>query len=433
MKSTHYSRKTRQLQNLVSQVNKLMHSEAQVAKESLRLLLAKIHRLAQEIGRHIGAARLKHILGATAVFFGVNASAQSFETPFENPFNLKSTSYLAAPTAVDLDADGDLDLMVAEYYGAFQYFKNVGTKKNALYALPTKNPFGISPPESFIASTTFADIDNDGDLDMLAGGYYGTLNFFENTGTATSPAFAAVVENPFGLDSAYYIAMPAFVDLDDDGDFDLLVGEYYGSFKYYKNIGTKSNPQFETAVYNPFGLASTNSDYNAPTLADLDGDGDLDILSGVYYGALVYYKNIGTKSNPSFESPVENPFNLTNTYYFAMPTFMDIDDDGDFDVLVGEAYGKMQFFRNTEKVSSIDDGSVATFIKLYPNPAADVLHIDIPLTASSVTINDMQGRQIISVNTQNNQVDISALECGTYLIEVLDKDGLRRSSMFIKE
>ena len=50
------------------------------------------------------------------------------------------------------------------------------------------------------------------------------------------PKFELPLENPFGLVSTYYNAFPAFADLDDDSDQDLLVGEYYGVMQYFQNI-----------------------------------------------------------------------------------------------------------------------------------------------------------------------------------------------------
>ncbi|MDD5274862.1 MAG: VCBS repeat-containing protein [Methylovulum sp.] len=64
------------------------------------------------------------------------------------------------------------------------------------------------------ASPTFADIDHDGDLDALIGNFNGDTLYFENTGSATAPAFAAPVTNPFGLADVGQTATPTFVDID---------------------------------------------------------------------------------------------------------------------------------------------------------------------------------------------------------------------------
>jgi hypothetical protein len=142
-----------------------------------------------------------------------------------------------APTFADLDADGDFDLLVGDYYADFQYFENTGTANAPAFAASVQNPFGLQGISSayYFSLPTFVDLDDDGDMDVMVGGYYPTLYYFENTGTANAPAFAAQVQNPFGLSLPYYNIYPASADLDDDGDMDLLVGEYYGDFRYFEN------------------------------------------------------------------------------------------------------------------------------------------------------------------------------------------------------
>ncbi|MEO1715113.1 MAG: VCBS repeat-containing protein, partial [Bacteroidota bacterium] len=94
-----------------------------------------------------------------------------------------------------------------------------------------QSPFGVAD-EFFFAQPGLADIDNDGDLDLFFGGYYGSnfygnVTFMENTGTAQNPAFGPGISAPFGIDLEYS-GNPEFADLDNDGDLDVLIGTYFG-------------------------------------------------------------------------------------------------------------------------------------------------------------------------------------------------------------
>jgi hypothetical protein len=433
MKQYHYSRKTRQLRKSVVELDNTIAASHGKLNSKIRSLILKIKRQIAELQTHLGTPKLKHILGATAVFFGLSASAQNFESPVANPFGLTSTASIALPTAVDLDNDGDFDLMVGEYYGALQYFENTGTKANPKFAAPVKDPFNIAPSGGVFSSPTFADLDDDGDQDMLTGGYYGVQVYYENIGTATSPNFSASQLNPFGLDSSYYFSVPRFVDIDGDGDQDVMIAEYYGNIVYYENTGTKSNPQFTKSGNNPFGLTPPNIAYiTFPEFADLDGDGDQDMLLGEYDGALAYYQNTGTATNPAFAARVNEPFGLDSAYYNAIPTFVDIDDDGDLDLLVGEYYGKMQFYRNTSTSSINRELSDKISITLYPNPAQNFISIDTEFKSNKISIANTQGQEVLMLKGQPTKIDVSSLHRGQYFIRLEDEDGKAISTSFTK-
>jgi len=357
--SSPYSRKLRQFRFLLKKVNRIVNDDEILPGSENRIcrLWVRIKRLIQELSQVFSPIMLRKAILSAFLLIGLgfshNVDAQSFTTPQQNPFGIKPpTGYFSFPTFVDIDNDGDLDLFVGEYYGKIQFFENTGTSSSPAFTNPQTNPFGITPTYNF-AAPAFVDIDNDGDLDLFVGEYYGKIQFFENTGTDSAPAFASPQENPFGITPTYYFAAPSFIDIDNDGDLDLFVGEYYYGIQFFENTGTSSVPAFTEPQLNPFGITPIYY-FTAPAFSDIDNDGDLDLFVGEYYG-IQFFENTGNISAPSFAVPKLNPFGITSvTGYLTFPTFADIDNDGDLDLFVGGYYG-IQFFEfiNTNSAPSV--------------------------------------------------------------------------------
>ncbi len=418
MQHNHFSRKKRQLNNLNQKFKRLVNASSTVDNTTINQLALKIKKLVGELKSHISISFLKKSLGATAFafLFGNNLSAQTFTGPTQNPFGLTASYYFAIPTAVDVDNDGDLDLVVAEYYGNIKYYQNTGTASSPAFTAPVLNPFGIQQGY-YYNFPTLCDLDNDGDFDLLTGGYYGVLYYSENTGTASAPQFATAVANPFGLTSAYYIGFPKFVDLDNDGDFDLMVGEYGGNMGYYQNIGTSSAPNFATKQLNPFGLTASY-EYAIPSLADIDNDGDFDLLVGEYYGNLNYFENIGTATVPNFASVQQNPFGINPGYGIAMPCFADMDNDGDQDLFVGETYGNFQYYENTTLVD-IATNEFEFDITVFPNPTIDFITIKTIEKIEICSLFDITGKEI-PIAFINDKISLQDLAPGFYTLKVMN-------------
>jgi Ca2+-binding RTX toxin-like protein len=274
-------------------------------------------------------------------------------TGASNPFDGVDVSFLAGPAFADLDGDGDLDAVVGETYGTLFYFENVGDAASPVFVARTAgdNPFaGIDV--FFRSQPAMADLDGDGDQDAVVGDVFGLMNYFENIGSAASPVYLQRfgAENPLnGFDVGQY-ARPAVADMDNDGDLDVVVGEYDGVVNYFENIGTTSAPVYvqRTGAQNPLDAVNTGI-YSSPTLADVDGDGDLDAVLGDPDQSLLYFENTGTADAPVYvqRSGAENPFDGIFVGIRGAPTFVDLDGDGDLDAVVGVLDGTLRYLENT--------------------------------------------------------------------------------------
>lgn len=126
----------------------------------------------------------------------------------------------------------------------------------------------------------------------MAGDAGGGFAYFENTGSATSAAFVARTgaANPLGGWGVGDDSAPALADVDRDGDLDLVVGNSSGPFAYFENTGSATSPAFiqRTGGENPFAAWDVG-DAPAPAFADLDGDGDPDLVPGNAEGTFHTY------------------------------------------------------------------------------------------------------------------------------------------------
>lgn len=372
-----YSRKTRQLKFLVKKL-KLALESTEISSSLIDRLKLKISLLLNELSGSFSRIQLKGILGSLAIVFGLTsaANAQTFTTPVSDPFGMYLSSYYFRThvDGLDIDGDNDIDILQAGQDGIFQYFENTGSASAPAFAAVAENPFGLVSFGDGDQTIASADMDNDGDMDILVGyydgyDYEGQFKYFENTGTALAPAFAAPVTNPFGLTSTYNVANLTVADLDNDGDFDILVSELFGDFVYFQNTGTASAPTFAAEVTNPFGLVAVSGAFSYPELGDLDGDGDYDLMVGEYYGDFHYFENTGTDSAPAFAAASVNPFGLTAVDYSSAPCFANLDGDCDLDLISTDGYGGIYFFENTQ-TPVVDATIIVTGTTITANEAA---------------------------------------------------------------
>ncbi len=185
----------------------------------------------------------------------------------------------------DIDNDGDLDLLVGDDYGNIKLFLRDGDELSFEENLQADGE-DLDVVER--ATPRLVDWDLDDDLDLIVGSSTGLVFLFINTGNAeeyefTEGEFISAGDEEIWLGSE---TCPAFGDLDGDGNRDLLVGSVWGELWFYPNTGENDDPEFGEGVQIQEQTEEDTSaiwlgQYTRPVLVDWEGDGDLDILTGL--------------------------------------------------------------------------------------------------------------------------------------------------------
>ena len=413
-------------------------------------LIGRIERLQKQLNHRLPGFKMSHAFAVSTLALGMATgivkAQPAYTMPVDTPFGLNVNSsavFVPSIDFADMDNDGDLDAVLLDsagyYLFSFTYKENVGTPTAPAFQNATSNPFDPFTVE-YLAFVDMVDMDNDGDYDQLFitydGANYGPILVYrENIGTVTAPAFDTAQVNAFGIMISDYEVAPRAVDIDADGDNDLIIGDYYGNFNFYENTGTPTAPAFAAPVTNPFGI--TQGYYIVfPDFADFDLDGDLDMMVGAYEGGFEYYENIGSDTLADFDAPTTNPFGLDSTYYYNLPVVADIDGDGDFDIISGQYnyYDRVGFlfFEDTTTVTGITAPIEMGEWTVYPNPTRGHFTVEINSGIKGEVgfelINGVgqimvQDRWLVYNEGLSKRVSVAGLSPGLYFVR-LEAEGL---------
>ena len=366
--------------------------------------------------------------------------SQNDNFPLSYPVNLPS---MPVPFFTDINNDGVDDLLVSPFdpnpmasvgVESIWLYLNHGTDEHPDYQFYSKSFL----QETMIdvgkgAYPTFTDWDGDGLVDLIVRDFDGRTTVFKNVGTAQQPVFEKT--DAFSSESGW--SASCYFDVNQDGLMDRVEGNMSGKLTLYQGNG--NGFEWVTDFWGEVDVRDYHTSYygySVPTLFYYQNQ--LLLCVGSEQGKLFLFR-------VSDESAFEAVDGLWVEIFPGMPesfgmhsaaAVADLNGDGLLDVAVGNYGGGLQLFNisipvNNLGVSEKDDSAD---VVIFPNPVSSQIHIvskeDDIIT---VTVVDLYGRKLLGVPVQGREstVEVAFLEPGVYLL-VLELDRGLVNRIFLK-
>lgn len=281
--------------------------------------------------------------------------------------------------AIDLDpaetSNGAKEMILGDIsFDNFVMVVNGGTPQTAnMIAQDTLFP----SYNTSVLLTTFpagfsVDVNNDGQKDLIAAPntvaqseHYRCSWLYLNNGNPTQQF--EYVSDLFMVDNMIDVsrlANPAFFDYNNDGLLDLVIanfgymdeeGDFSAALSLYRNTGTATQPAFELVNNNFSNIAPQFAIPRLglrPTFGDLDNDGDQDMLLGDKDGYIHYFKNNPNPDGTAAFTLFQEQFQGLDVFQYSTPQLVDVNKDGLLDLIIGHHNGALRYFQNNGTAAS---------------------------------------------------------------------------------
>ncbi|NQU05928.1 MAG: T9SS type A sorting domain-containing protein [Calditrichaeota bacterium] len=285
-----------------------------------------------------------------------------------------------------------------------------------------------------------ADIDDDGDLDLIYGEDEGHIRLYtrDDEGELSFTGNMEADDEVIDLNDR---TAPELTDWDLDGDLDMVVGNSDGVITLFINEGSAEEYDFSNqGTIDEDGQEIWLGTETATSFGDFDGDGKRDLVIGSMFGELWFFTNTGENDNPEFGQGVklqdeDGEISLGYAGY-TRPELVDWDRDGDLDIVLGMVEPQLLLYINPAD-NGVQDGQFETpksfrITASYPEPFNGTTMLQFETNRFSHThlsILDLSGRVHRSINLgmlnpgqQQIALDMSEMSCGKYIINLKAAD-----------
>ena len=284
----------------------------------------------------------------------------------------------------DYQCDGDFDLLIGDLLGRNivlainEQVEDEAFVTEAIVNFPENDPIDMH----VFLSAWVLDIDHDGDQDFVVCpndesnvANVKNLHYYENTDYGCNEEFELKQLDFLNHESVDLgtDASPVFCDYNADGLIDIIVGtsgEFDDSGQIvdirlvlFENTGDSKNPKYTLVDddYLLFSINSATSGNPTPTVGDLDGDGDDDMIVGDSNGDLYYFENTAGQGNPYTFAQAVYPYKNIDVGANVEPYIFDYNGDGLGDLFIGEkgsnsndGLGNVNYYENVGEVGEVE-------------------------------------------------------------------------------